>query len=90
MEGTLEENLAEAILGRDAEDFLKSELGLTLLGFADQERDEALAKLKTVHPWRTRRIRELQNEVYRAESLKEWLFYLVQRGMQAKQQLESE
>ena len=80
--------LAEAVLGRDAEEFVTSELGQTMIGMAQQEVDEATYKLQRVHPWRTRRIRELQNEIWRAQSFQSWLVELAERGQQAKQQLE--
>jgi len=84
----MEEMLAEAVLGRDAEEFIASELGQVLIGIAQQEVEEATVKLQTVLPWRTRRIRELQNEIWRAQSFQKWLAYLIERGQQAKQQLE--
>ena len=85
----MEEMLAEAVLGRDAEELIASELGQTLVGMAQQEADEATYKLQRTHPWRTRRIRELQNEIWRAQSFQAWLVELVERGQQAKQQLEN-
>lgn len=89
MHGTPEENLAEAVLGRDAEEFVKSELGQTLIGMARQEAAEATEKLASVLPWRARRIRELQNEIWRARMFETWLAELIERGRQAKFQLES-
>jgi predicted nucleic acid-binding protein len=84
----MEEMLAEAVLGRDAEEFVASELGQTMIGMAQQEIDEATYKLQRTSPWRTRRIRELQNEIWRAQSFQAWLVELAERGQQAKQQLE--
>jgi hypothetical protein len=79
---------AEAILGKDAEEFIASDLGRYIIGRAEQEAADALDELKRCHPWRTRRIRELQNKVWRAESVQGWLAELVVRGRQAVQQLE--
>ena len=74
---------AEGIMGRDAEDFIQGDLGQYLIGCAEQEIKTATDALKKVHPWRTRRIRELQNEIWRAESFQSWLSELVIRGRQA-------
>ena len=79
---------AEGIMGRDAEDFIQGDLGQYLIGCAEQEIKTATDALKKVHPWRTRRIRELQNEIWRAESFQSWLSELVIRGRQAVQQRE--
>lgn len=81
---------AEGIMGRDAEEFIQSDLGQYLIGCAEQEIKAATDVLKRVHPWRTRRIRELQNEIWRAESFQSWLSELVIRGRQAVQQLETD
>jgi hypothetical protein len=80
--------MAQAILGRDAQDFLASELGRYLLGCCDQEKADALEQLARVSPWRRNRIRQLQNEVWRAESVKSWLAELIVSGNQAESVLE--
>lgn len=79
---------AEAVLGKDAEDFLKSELGRYLLGRAEQEERDAIDKLATVSSWRRNRIRELQAHIWRARSVRGWLLELIQSGKQAEMQLE--
>jgi hypothetical protein len=76
--------LAEAVLGRDAEDFLRSELGRFILGRCDVEISDAQHKLSRVSAWRRRRIQELQNEIWRAESLKGWFAELIQNGRAAE------
>lgn len=86
----MKELYAEAIMGKDAEEFINSEIGQYLVGCAEQEIAEATEQLKRVHPWRTRRIRELQNQVWRAESVQSWLAELVVRGRQALQSLEED
>jgi hypothetical protein len=75
--------LAEGVLGKDAEEWLNTELGKTVLGLAELEAQEALQELKTVKPWRWLRIRELQNTVWRAESFQSYLSQLIIRGRQA-------
>lgn len=84
------ELLAEAIIGRDAEDFIQSDLGQFMIGCAEQESQEALEQLKRVLPWRRRKITELQNKIWRAESFQTWLAELVIKGKQATSQLEEE
>lgn len=86
----MKELFAEAMLGKDAEEFIHSDIGQYVIGCAEQEISEASDQLKRVHPWRTRRIRELQNEIWRAESFQTWLSELVIRGRQAVQQLETD
>lgn len=79
---------AEAVLGRDAEDFLNSELGRYLVGRAEQEEATAIDLLSRVSPWRRNRIRELQNEIWRARSVRGWLAELVTAGRAATHALE--
>ena len=80
---------AEAILGKDAEEFLGSDIGRIMLARAVEEERHALEGLASVSPWRRRRISELQAQLWRARSFKEWLTELVITGQQALQQLES-
>lgn len=77
-------HLAEAVLGRDAEEFLSSDIGRYVVGRCEAEREEALSLLATVSPWRRNRIRQLQAQAWRAESLKGWLVDLVTAGRQAE------
>lgn len=81
---------AEAILGRDAEEFAQSDIGRYVFGCAEQEAQEALSQLKNVYPWRRRKITELQNKIWRAESVQTWLSELIIKGRQAQQQLEDD
>lgn len=82
--------MAEAILGRDAEEFLASELGRYMLGRCEQEIQEAQQELSTVWPWRKRRIQALQNKVWRAQSVKDWLGELIANGKAAEAAIEQE
>jgi len=81
---------AEAALGRDAREFFDTDLGRYMVGCALQEYREALAKLKSVAWWRTRRIRQLQNEAWRAEQFVVWLRDLIIRGKGAELSLEEQ
>lgn len=82
------ELVAEAILGKDAEEFLNTELGRYLVGRAELEANEATEQLKRVHPWRRRKITELQNKIWIAESFQGWLLEMVIAGKQAMTALE--
>lgn len=81
---------AEAILGQDAEEFLKTDLGRYMLARAEEEEQEALDALGKVSPWRRRRIQQLQAKLWRARSFKGWLGEMIVAGKQALQQLESQ
>ena len=85
-----QELFAEAILGRDAEDFVQSDIGKYLIGCAEQEAQEAMEQLKHVYSWRRRKIMELQNKIWRAESVQSWIAEIIIKGKQAIQQLEGE
>lgn len=80
--------MAEAVLGRDAEEFLKSELGQFILGRCEVEIADAQHKLARVASWRRRRIQELQNEIWRAETMKGWFAELIQNGRAAEAALD--
>lgn len=82
--------LAEAVLGRDAEEFLASELGRYIVGRCDQEVADALDELSRVSPWRRRRIKDLQNKVWRAKSVKGWMAELISDGKAAEAALEED
>jgi hypothetical protein len=74
---------AEAILGDEADKFMRSDLGKIVLGLAAQEAELAVEKLKTVDPANYKAIQALQNEVWRAESVERWLRELIIEGDQA-------
>jgi hypothetical protein len=75
--------LEQGALGAEAEEFLRSDLGRVVLTQAQNEAREALSKLRTVLPWRRRRIAELQNVIWRAESFEGWLRATMATGQQA-------
>lgn len=80
---------AEAILGQDAEAFMKTDLYRFMVARADAEEAEAAESLAAVSPWRRRRIQDLQARIWRARSFRGWLDELVVIGDQALQQLEA-
>jgi hypothetical protein len=79
---------ATAILGKDAEQFIHSDLGRAMIGFAEQDVAEATEKLKKMIPWPARRVLKVQSEIAVAESFTAYLSELYTRGQQALQQLE--
>lgn len=81
---------AEGVLGRDAIEFFRSELGQYMIGCAKQEYADAMYALKGTGAWRRRRIQELQNRVWRAENFVYWLKELIVRGKQAENLLDNE
>ena len=83
MEGEQDELIAQALIGREAEDFLESDLGRTMLGIAEQEKSIAQEKLKSINPREVYKIETLQNEIWRAESFRGWIEQLVSEGQQA-------
>lgn len=79
---------AEAALGRDAREFMDTDLGRYMVGCAQQDYAAAMAKLKTVAWWRRRKIVELQNEARWAESFMVYLRDLIIKGKAAELALE--
>jgi hypothetical protein len=86
----IDPTLEIAIFGRQVEDFLKSDVGDYLINRAKDEAEEAMDLLKNTHPWRKRRIQQLQNQIKVAESIKGWLGGAVAAGIQATRVLEGE
>jgi len=80
--------VAEVDLGQQAREFAESELGRYVVGCAHQEIADAHRALKTCAAWRRRRIQELQNRIWRAESLLLWLRDLIEAGRSAGQTIE--
>ena len=75
--------LEQGALGAEAQDFLDSPLGRVVIAQARTEAVEALSKLRTVLPFRRRKIQELQNAVWRAEAFESWLRGIVATGRHA-------
>jgi hypothetical protein len=84
------ELVAEAMLGRDAEEFVQSQIGQYIIGAAEQEAKMAAEELARVFPWRRRRIQYLQNQIWRAQSIQSWLAELIIKGKQAMSNLDQE
>ena len=80
--------LAEAMLGEECLEFVRSDVGRYVLGRADQEIKEATALLRTVLPFRWRRISVLQNRIKVAENTKKWLLEQIVSGKMAMAEVE--
>ena len=78
-----DELIAAAELGEEARNFLKSDLGRLILGFAQQETDMAKEKLLTVDPQDTDAIRGLQRQADFAAKFEQWLLGIIQDGEQS-------
>lgn len=79
-----------AAFGREVEIFLRSDIGDFLVKRSEEEIAEAVLALKTVHPWRRRRIQALQNKIAVAEKFQLWLADAIADGHTAMQQLEED
>ena len=79
---------AEAVLGKDAEQFFKTELGQYVLGRSMQDSEEVTAELKVTPPEDTNKVRELQNLIQVCEKTLVWLNEAIIEGRQALEQLE--
>lgn len=78
-----DELIAEAHIGDEAEKFVKSELGETILGMAEQEIAALHLELETVYPADYLKIDEIQEKIRRHRQFNAWLKELVQKGQAA-------
>ena len=78
-----------AVLGKQIDNFLQSDVGKYLLGHIDNDIKSAYKDLRDTSPTDTKAIMEAQNKVIRAESIKGWLSNAVIAGLKATQVLES-
>jgi hypothetical protein len=80
---------AEAILGKDVEEWLKSDTGRYMVAGFEEDEKEAMDALAKVHPWRWKRIIQLQERIRMARKFKSLAAEMIVTGKQALQQLES-
>ena len=82
------ENMAIANFGDEVDQFLKSQVGMYLLGRAERDAAEAMLLLKDCDPndWKT--VQKLQNSIKLAENVEDWLKEAVAAGLDALQILE--
>ena len=79
---------AEAVLGKDAEDFFKSDIGRYVLAESKRISEENVLLLKDVSADAHQLIRELQFNIHCAEGAVKWLNDMILAGTQALQGLE--
>jgi len=88
--GEVEKTLyAEAILGKDADDFFRSDIGKYVLAESEQRVKSATQELIIATADDPERIRNLQQEIHCAEGAVKWLNEMILAGKQAMQQLEN-
>ena len=80
---------AERVLGLDAEDFFKSDIGRYVLARSEEVSQAATEKLKTITADETNAIRDYQFKIHCAEGAIKWLNDIIRAGKQAMQQLEN-
>jgi hypothetical protein len=83
-----QELYAEAILGKDVEEWLKSDVGRYMLAGFEEEEREALESLSKIFPWRWRRIMQLQERVRLVRKFKSLAGEMIMTGRQALQTLD--
>jgi len=76
-----------ARLGIEAEAFLISSLGRYLFDRAEKEIEAAVERLVDADPEDAKLGREIRNEIYRAESVMEWIINVVNDGRTAHAEL---
>jgi hypothetical protein len=76
---------AVVIIGDDAEEFLSTELGKVLLGMVKQEVDVAALEMKDVDLKDDKKLRDIQNRIWRATQFEAWLRELIHNGREALQ-----
>lgn len=81
---------AKLDFGIEVENFLKSRIGQYLIGYAEDERDAAVKKLKEVDAFDANAIRKLQDDIKRAESIQYWMAYAIQDGVNAEKLLKDQ
>lgn len=84
------ELLDRAQFGKQVELFWSSRVGEYLRARLQEVYTAAIQELKTVDPTDTKRIRELQNDIFKAESFELWLSQAVTDGLKSLDILEGD
>jgi hypothetical protein len=79
-----------AVFGRQVNEFMLSDIGRYIVQCAEMDESDALQDLAKVDPHNPVKVSELQNKVWRARSVVNWLREAVQKGIEAVQVLEGE
>lgn len=85
-----EELEAEALLGDEAKRFLEGDLGKVLKGIAEQEVKKAILEFEEADLTDEKKVRDLQNRIWRASRFTGWLEELVERGEEALRALQQQ
>lgn len=87
---TTREYMEQVKFGIEVESFLSGKVGSYLIKRAHKEIDEAVEELKRVDATDASLVQQIQNKIWRAESIDEWLAEKVQEGWNAEEQLRSQ
>jgi len=74
---------AQVIIGNDAEEFVDSELGKTILGMAKQDEAAAVIAFDEVDPTDLKAVARIQQELRVARRFEQYLIELINRGREA-------
>lgn len=77
-----------AVLGREVDAFLSSNVGKLLLSHAEADFQKSMSKIKSCDPSDFKLIMQLQSDIARAESIQRWLAEAVEAGKTAENLLE--
>lgn len=86
MSNPLDLLVAEAELGEEMRQFVTSNAGQFILGRAQGEADAAQAEIRTLNPddpLLKDKLRDIQNRIWRAESLGQWIKEAIEGGDEA-------
>ena len=82
---------AEALIGDAAEQFVKSELGRTLIGMARQEVESAVVDLDSLQDFTDKaKLNDIQLRIRQGRRFEGWLVELITRGNEALEVLRHE
>ena len=81
---------AEALMGDEARRFLDGDLGKVLKGIAEQEVKKAILEFEEIDLTEEKKVRDLQNRIWRASRFTGWMEELVERGDEALRVLQQQ
>lgn len=86
-----EEELTEkALAGSEAEDFVNGRLGQRLIELARRDVDAAALEMSDVDLKDEKKLRDIQNRIWRATQFEGWLQEIILEGREAYKQLKGE
>ena len=75
--------VATAVLGKEIEDFLRSDIGKYLISRANRVYTAAVDEFKRVDPTKTAEIIRIQADMWKADAFKAWIVEGIQEGLTA-------